>query len=60
MRNNLTPYRYFVKIKLKSSKRRLSEKVNEIEQNVVTNNVISQKRDLASNKDFAKIFLRSC
>ena len=60
MRNNLAIYRYFVKIKLKCSKRRLSEKLNEIELNDVTNNVISQKRDLVSNKDFAKIFLRSC
>ena len=60
MRNNLAIYRYFVKIKLKCSKRRLSGKVNEIEQNVVTNNVISQKGDMVSNKDFAKIFFRSC
>ena len=58
--NNLTPYRYFVKIKLKCSKRQLSGKVNEIEQNDVTNNVVSQKRDLVSNKDYATIFLRSC
>ena len=57
MRNNLTPYRYFVKIKLKSSKRRLSGKVNEIEQKDVKNDVISKKRDILSNKDFAKMVL---
>ena len=57
MRNNLTPYRYFVKIKLKSSKRRLSEKVNEVEQKDVKNDVISKKRDILSNKDFAKMVL---
>ena len=50
MRINLTPYRYFVKIKLKSSKRRLSGKVNEIEQKDVKNDVISKKRDILSNK----------
>ena len=58
--NNFTSHKYFVKIKPSCSKRRSSGKVNEIEQNDVTNNVISQKRDLLSNKDFAKIFLRSC
>ena len=46
-----------MKIKLKSSKRRLSGKVNEIEQKDVKNDVISKKRDILSNKDFAKMFL---
>ena len=55
MQNNLTPYRYFVKIKLMCSKRRLSGKVNEIEQKDVKNDVISKKRDILSNKDFAKM-----
>ena len=55
MRNNLTPYRYFIKIKLKCSKRRLSGKLNEIELNDVT----SQKRDMVSNEYFVKMFLRS-
>ena len=59
MLNNLTPYIYFLNIKLKCSKRRLSGKVNDLEQKDVTNDVISQKRDMLLNKDFAKMFRRS-
>ena len=43
-------YKHFVKIKLSRSKRRLSRQVNEIEQNDVTIDVISQKRDMVSKK----------
>ena len=53
---NLTPHKYFVKIKLGCPKRRLSGKISKIEQK----DVISQKRDNLSNNDFAKLFLRSC
>ena len=59
MLNNLSTYKYFVTIKLSCSKRRLSGKVNEIEQNNVTNDVIIKKRDMVSNKDFVKMFPRS-
>ena len=58
--NNFTPYKYFVKFKSSCPKRRLCCKISETEQNDVTNDVIDQKRDLVSNKDFAKIILRFC
>ena len=52
-------YRYFVKIMLSYSKWRLSRQINEIEQNDVTIDVISQKCDMVSINDFVKVFLRS-
>ena len=36
MLNNLAPHKYFVKIKLSCSKRRLGEKINEIDQNLTS------------------------
>ena len=59
MVNNVTPNRYFVKIKSSCSKRRLSGRNNEIDRNDVTNNVISEKRDMGSNEDFVKMFPES-
>ena len=39
---------------LSCSKRRLSGKISEIEQNDVTDDVINKKRDMLQNKDFVK------
>ena len=52
MQNNLAIHRYFVKIKLKCSKRRLSGKLNEIELNDVTNKVRSQKMGFGIKQRF--------
>ena len=60
MLNNFISYEYFVKVKSSHSKRRLSGKISEIDQNDVTNDVIDQTPDIVSNKDFTKIFLWLC
>ena len=52
-------YKNFVKIMLSYSKWRLSRQINEIEQDDVTIDVISQNCDMVSIKDFVEVFLRS-
>ena len=54
MLNNLTPRKYFMKIKLSCSKRRSSGKISEIEQIDVTNDVIDLKRDMLSKNILLK------
>ena len=52
--NNFAFYKYFEKIEVSCSKRRLSGKISEIEQNGIVNDVISHKRDLVIKNIFCR------